>query len=170
MKKQIPYWQAVGFIFTAIVGTFLHFLYDLTGGSTAASLISATNESIWEHIKLLFYPMLIFALVEYFFWGKKIPGFWTVKLLGILLGLWLIPVIYYTYTGITGVNVDWLNIAIFFLAAGAAFYLETKLLQRPLPFHLPGLISFGILVVLCLVFTLFTFYPPDIPLFRDPQQ
>ena len=169
MNKQVPHWQIAGFIFTAILGTFLHFLFDLTGGSTAASLISATNESIWEHMKLLFYPMFFFALVEYFFWGKNIPGFWTVKLAGMLLGLLLIPVIYYTYTGITGVNVDWLNIAIFFLAAGAAFYLETKLFQKSLPFTLPNAVAFGIFCLIAVTFTVFTFYPPGIPLFQSPR-
>ena len=168
MKKQIPYWQTAGFIFTAIVGTFLHFLFDLTGGSTAAALISATNESIWEHMKLLFYPMFLFAIVEYFCWGKEIPGFWTVKLWGMLLGLLLIPVIYYTYTGVSGMNVDWLNIAIFFLAAGAAFYLESKLFPKPLPFSLSNAAAFGIFCLLAVTFTVFTFYPPSLPLFQSP--
>ena len=74
-------------------------------------------------MKLLFYPMVLFALVEYGFWGKETPGFWKVKLPGILVGLTLIPVIYYSYTGILGVSADWFNIAIFFLAAGAAYVL-----------------------------------------------
>lgn len=53
MKKSIPYWQAAGFIFTAILGTLLHFLFDWTNGSVIAALFSAVNESIWEHMKLL---------------------------------------------------------------------------------------------------------------------
>ena len=99
MKVSIPVWQMGGFVFTGILGTFLHFLFDLAGGSLWAGLFSAVNESIWEHMKLLFYPMVLFALVEYGFWGKETPGFWKVKLPGILVGLTLIPVIYYSYTG-----------------------------------------------------------------------
>ena len=53
MKKSVPYWRVGGFIFTAVVGTLLHFLFDWTGGSVAAALFSAVNESIWEHLKLL---------------------------------------------------------------------------------------------------------------------
>ena len=64
MKKSISYRQMMGFLFTSVLGTFLHFLFDLTGGSLPAALVSAVNESIWEHMKLLFYPMVLFALVE----------------------------------------------------------------------------------------------------------
>lgn len=169
MNKQIAYWQIVGFIFTSIMGTFLHFLFDLSGGSTWASLISATNESIWEHMKLLFYPMVFFTVVEYFSWGKEYPAFGTVKLLGALLGLILIPVIYYTYTGITGVNVDWFNIAIFFLVAGIVFYGETKLLTKPLSFTLPSPLVAAGFILIALAFTICTFSPPDIPLFQPPK-
>ena len=66
MKRTIPYWQVAGFLFTAVLGTFLHFLFDLTGESLVAGLFSAVNESIWEHIKLLFYPMVLFAAVVHF--------------------------------------------------------------------------------------------------------
>lgn len=67
MKKAIANWQIAGFIFTVILGTFLHFLFNLTKGSVIAALFSAVNESIWEHMKLLYYPMVVFALVEYRF-------------------------------------------------------------------------------------------------------
>ena len=168
MKKNIPRWQLAGFLFTGISGTFLHFLFDLTGGSLPAALISAVNESIWEHMKLLFYPMVIFALIEYRSWEKDMPGFWWAKLTGILVGLTLIPTLYYTYTGILGVSADWFNITIFFLAALAAYFLETKLLQsnRRCPVPEPAAIVVLILIAAC--FTVFTFLPPRIPFFRDP--
>lgn len=169
MKRSIPYWQVGGFVFTGIVGTLLHFLFDWTGGSVVAALFSAVNESIWEHMKLLYYPMLVFSLIEYRFWGKEIENFWCIKLLGLLLGLGLIPVVYYTYTGISGINVDWLNIAIFFLAAGAAFYVETKLFQKNISCSLGGKLSFGIILLAGAVFIVLTFLPPNIPFFQDPQ-
>ena len=75
MKESIPRWQIAGFLFTSVLGTFLHFLFDLTGGSTVAALFSAVNESIWEHIKLIYYPMLIFSLIVWQFWGKQTETF-----------------------------------------------------------------------------------------------
>ena len=168
MKKTIPYWQTVGFIFTSVIGTLLHFLFDWTGGNGAVALFSAVNESIWEHLKLLLYPMILFALVEYFTWGRNLEAFWCIKLTGILTGIALIPVLYYTYTGILGVNADWLNIAIFFLTAGVVYRLETGLFQKAISCPLPSGLAVALLCLLTAVFTVFTFIPPHIPLFQDP--
>lgn len=150
------------------MGTLLHFLFDWTGGNAVVALFSAVNESIWEHMKLLYYPMLMFAFLEYSHWGKEIPGFWCVKLIGILTGLALIPTIYYTYTGILGVSADWLNIAIFFFAAAVAFYAETKLFGRQYPCWLSANKAFVILCMIGVVFTVLTFATPKIPFFQDP--
>lgn len=168
MKKAIPYWQMVGFVFAAVAGTLLHFLFDWTGGNVVAALFSAVNESIWEHLKLLFYPMVAFAVTQYFFWGKEVDSFWCIKLIGILLGLVLIPVVYYTYTGILGVNADWFNITIFFLAAGIVFWVETKLFQRGFACKVGSKTAVALIVLIAAVFTVLTFAPPQIPFFQDP--
>lgn len=168
MKKSISVWQMAGYIFTAVVGTLLHFFFDWTGGSIIAALFSAVNESIWEHIKLLYYPMFLFALVEYRYWGRGMENFWCVKLVGQLVGLAFIPVLYYTYTGTLGVEADWFNIAIFFLAAGISFWLETKLLQKQWRCSLPSYVAFLLICLFGVVFTVFTFRTPQIPFFRDP--
>lgn len=164
MKKRISIWQMSGFIFTAVAGTLLHFLFDWTGNNAFVALFSAVNESIWEHLKLLFYPMLLFAAAEYFMWGREKEGFWCVKLLGILLGFALIVTVYYTYTGALGVQADWFNIALFFLAAGLAYWVETKLFQRQISCGKWGILLIALLVA---AFTVWTFSPPKIPLFLD---
>ena len=168
MKRAIPYWQMVGFVFTAVVGTLLHFLFDWTGGNAAVALFSAVNESIWEHLKLLFCPMLIFAIIEYFFWGRDVESFWCIKLIGILVGLVLIPVVYYAYTGILGVKADWFNITIFFLAAGIVYWVETKLFQRGYTCRIDSKLAFALICLIAVMFTVLTFIPLHIPLFEDP--
>lgn len=168
MKKAIPYWQLGGFVFTAVLGTLLHFLFDWTGGAGVAAIFSAVNESIWEHLKLLFYPMVLFALIEFFVWGKDVESFWCIKLIGILIGLVLIPVVYYTYTGILGVKADWFNVAIFFLAAGIVYWAETTVFTGDFTCHIG---SKQAVIWICLIgvaFTVLTFMPPHIPLFEDP--
>ena len=168
LKKTIPYWQMGGFVFTAVAGTLLHFLFEWTGGNVVTALFSAVNESIWEHLKLLFYPMLAVAVIEYFFWGKKVESFWCMKLIGIFIGLGLIPVVYYTYTGVLGVNADWFNVTIFFLAAAAVYWAETKLFQRGDTCRIGSKLAVAFLCLLAAVFTVLTFDPPHIPLFQDP--
>lgn len=168
MKQSISYWQVAGFLFTSILGTFLHFLFDLSDHSVIAAIFSAVNESIWEHMKLIYYPMFLFSLIEYRFWGKNHKQFWCTKLAGSLFGLTLIPVLYYTYTGIFGISIDWLNITIFFLSAGLVFWVENKLFERENGFCLSSRASFILISMIGVVFTLLTFFTPEIPFFKDP--
>ena len=166
MKKSISVWQMIGFVFTGVLGTLLHFLYDWTGQNPVVGAFSAVNESIGEHMKLLYFPMVVFAVWEYFVLGKDHTGFWWVKLLGTTLGLILIPGIYYTYTGALGVKADWFNIAIFFIVAAVVFWAETKFLQRGLLRWGYSLFPFGVLVAMGIAFVMLTFSPPKLPLFQ----
>ena len=169
MKKTFSSWQYAGFIFTAIVGTLLHFAYDWSGQSVLFAPFAAINESIWEHMKLLFYPMFIFALIEYYFWGNKIDNFWCIKLIGMVLGLVLIPALYYTYTGAFGIMVDFFNISIFFLAAATSYSVETRLLEKGMPCPIASRTAFLILCLIGLSFVVFTFFTPGIPIFEEPK-
>lgn len=169
MKKSLLLWQLVGFVFTSVAGTLLHFIYDWSNQSILFAPFSAVNESIWEHMKLLFFPMLIFALAESHYIGRQYPNFWCAKLAGIILGLTLIPVLYYTYIGAFGVSADWFNIAIFFLAVAAAFIVETLILKHESRFFLSTQMSLTLLCIIASCFVVFTFVPPSIPLFQDPN-
>lgn len=167
MKKSMFYWQVVGFFFTIALGVLLHFLFDMTNQNIIAALFSAVNESIWEHMKLLFYPTVLFAVLESRFIEQEYETFWCVKLKGILLGLVLIPMLYYTYTGIWGTSVDWFNIAIFVIAVGVVYWVETRRFQEDKKCLLRTEAAVGVLCVIALVFTVLTFVTPKIPLFED---
>ena len=125
--KKIIHWQIAGFIFTVIIGVLFHFLFDLTNENIVVAFIAPVNESIWEHIKLVYFPMFVYALLEYCFLGKEHNQFWCIKLKSILIGMALIPTLYYTYTGIIGKTVDWFNVVIFFCVTGVVYFLETKM-------------------------------------------
>lgn len=167
MKKSISFWQFIGFISTAIGGTLLHFLYDWTNQSVLIAPFSGVNESTWEHMKLLFFPLFIFALIQSRFF-KEYDDFWCVKLAGIATGLILIPVLFYTYNGAFGKSPDWLNITFFFISAALAFVLETRLFKSEKMRCRTPMISFAVICLIGLAFILFTFFPPQIPLFQDP--
>ena len=167
MKRSIPLWQLMGFAITSLGGTILHYLYDLTGQSVYAAPFSGVNESTWEHMKLLFFPMFVFALIQSLFF-KDYDNFWCVKLKGILLGLVLIPVVFYTYNGVFGKSPDWFNIAIFFISAAVVYLYETRLLNNGYNCILPKWLSFALICIIGLLFIVFTFAPPEIPIFLDP--
>ena len=167
MKRSVGLWQLMGFAVTALGGTLLHFLYDLTKGASWAAPFSGVNESTWEHMKLLFWPMLIFAIFERLFFKGK-TNFWWIKLKGILLGLLLIPVLFYTYNGAIGKSPDWLNITIFFVSAAIAYIYETRQFNKENTRCKKPRLAFYTLCAIGIAFILFTFRTPELGIFKDP--
>ena len=167
MKRSIGLWQLAGFAVTSFAGTLLHFLYDWTGESLLAAPFSGINESTWEHMKLLFWPMFLYAIVQSFFFRDQ-KNFLCVKLRGILLGLILIPVIFYTYNGVIGKSPDWINIAIFFVSAAAAYIYETAQFKKPHASCARPRLALAVLCAIGILFIVFTFFTPEIGIFLDP--
>ena len=167
MKRSIGLFELWGFAVTALGGTLLHFLYDWLGEAAWIAPFSGVNESTWEHMKLLFWPMFLYAIVQYRYW-KDNHEYWCVKARGTLLGLILIPTLFYTYNGVIGRSPDWINIAIFFVSAAAAYIYETKQFNsKTLHCKYPKL-SLALLCVIALLFVLFTFVTPELSIFEDP--
>ena len=167
MKREVGLWQFSGFVLAAALGTILHFLYDWTGNVGVAAF-SAVNESTWEHMKLVFFPSFLFAIVQSKFFYKEYKGFWWVKLVGILLATLLVPVLFYTFNGAFGQSPDWLNILFFFMALGVAYFVEWVLLRRGgIDWKAQG-VAVAILCAVAVLFVLFTFVTPQLPLFEDP--
>ena len=167
MKKSYGLWCLWGFAFASFGGTILHFLYDWTNKATWASFFSGVNESTWEHMKLLFFPMFVFAVFQSFFFPKR-QDFWCIKLRGTLLGLVLIPVIFYTYNGAIGKSTDFINISIFFVSALIAYIYECKQLKKENTACSRPTLSFFILLAIGALFVIFTFYTPTLNIFKDP--
>ena len=167
MKKAIGLWQLSGFAVTSLGGTLLHFLYEWLGKAAWVAPFSGVNESTWEHMKLLFWPMLAFAVVQSLFFRDR-KDFFCIKLRGILIGLLLIPVLFYTCNGAIGPSPDWFNIAIFFISAAVVYLCEARMLTAAPKNTCRPYLAVAALVALAACFVLFTFAPPALPIFRDP--
>ena len=167
MKRSFGFWQVLGFAVTSLGGTLLHFLYDWLGEAVWVAPFSGVNESTWEHMKLLFWPMLAFAAVQSFFFRDR-KDFWCIKLCGILLGLVLIPVIFYTYNGVIGPSPDWLNITIFFVSSAIAYAYEARLFASEKLRCASPRAALATLAGIALLFVIFTFKTPVLGIFRDP--
>ena len=166
MKRTVWLWQIFGFAAVSLGGTLLHFLYEWLGGAVWIAPFSGVNESTWEHMKLLFWPLLIYAVIESFFF-RSYNSFWCIKLKGILLGLCLIPTVFYLYNGVIGKSPDFVNITIFFISAAAVFIYETYLLGKRSA-HCRRWLAIATLSLIGLAFILFTFTPPHLNIFKDP--
>ena len=161
-------WEFVGLLVTIAAGNLLHFVYDWTGGSSVAAVFSAVNESVWEHMKLLAVPWVLWTVVEAVSVGRG--NVLSARTAGLLAGLAAIPVLYYTYTGALGRNISLVNILIFQLAVLLSYAVSFSLQKRR---RLDGLAwqagAVLILLVLAALFVWWTFTPPSLPLFVDPS-
>lgn len=167
MKHSLGTSQLFGFGVTSFLGTLLHFLYEWSDEAIWIAPFSGVNESTWEHMKLLFWPLLAYTVVQSFFFGSR-KDFFCIKLRGSLLGLILIPTLFYTYNGVIGRSPDFINIAIFFISAAATYIYETKLFRRGNVFCKSNRAAFFSLLFIALLFVIFTFKTPKIGIFKDP--
>lgn len=169
MERTIRRAQILAFLFTALAGTLLHFAYDRFPDFPLTAAVSSVNESVWEHMKILYFPMFAAALIERPFIAPQRQGFWCIKLLGIVTGFLLIPVLYYTYTGALGIHLTWVDISIYYIAAAVVYLLETHLLlsesRRTCSFARWAML---LTVAIAFVFLFFTYAPPHLPIFLDP--
>lgn len=165
--KHIKQYTMIGIIFVVITGTLSHFLYDWSGNHRFVGYFTPINESIWEHMKLLFFPMLIYSLLMILKFRRKYSCITSALSFGILLGAFLIPLFYYAYTYILGKNVFILDISIFILSIVIAFWFSYWLtLSRRLESYTS--ILGMLLCVLLVCFFFFTYNPPDVTIFQDP--
>ncbi|MHB1152480.1 MAG: DUF6512 family protein [Eubacteriales bacterium] len=168
--NKIRAFHIAGTIFTILFGSLLHFVYELSGENSFAAVFGAVNESTWEHLKLLFWPIVLFGLIEYFAYGRQVKNFIPAKVLSILIGMLVIMTVFYTYTGILGYNVLALDILTFILGAIAAYGFSYRTITKQTQYDSPPArtASWIGLVILIAIFILFTFNPPEIGLFLDP--
>nr|WP_326185469.1 DUF6512 family protein [uncultured Oscillibacter sp.] len=169
MRKRLFFWELWGFLFTGAAGALLHFVYEWSGGSVLTAAFSAVNESTWEHMKLLFFPMFLLSVVQVCALGKTYPNLLAARAVSTLAGLALIPVLFYTYTGVLGFHVMWADVAVFFLADLGAFALDFRLLRRG-RFSQPWQQVLGLVALWALAFWFVwcTFRPCALALWRDP--
>ena len=164
---KIKTWQIITIIFCLILGTLLHFTYEWSGRNILVGIFSAINESTWEHLKLVFYPMFFMAIIGFFIIGKQSRNYWFAQVVGILTAILFITIIFYTYTGIIGTNYALVNIALFVISVILGGYVVYRILILKKQFNIET-ISIILLISLMLSFITYTFNPPKINYFKDP--
>ena len=167
-KNKFLKFQIFSTIFTWLLGTLLHFTYEWSNKNSIIAVFSAVNESTWEHLKLLFFPMLITTIIGYFYLKPKenYKNFLCAKTLGILAALSFVVVFFYTYTGIIGTNFAVLDVGSFFMGGLLGEFVAYKLTKNNV--KCSDWSAVIILTILFLCFIIFIYYPPNIGLFANP--
>ncbi len=166
MKTKNYIWA---FFIISILGTLGHFVFEWSGKSYVAGLFFPVNESTWEHLKLLFYPTIIYSLGEYLLCKPKNKAYISGSILSLYCGMISIIILFYTYSGVLGKNVDYINIAIFFISVIITLITKSILLKWSfLEDDFLSLILLLSLVLMGIFFAVFSYNPPSLGLFLPP--
>lgn len=164
--KELKRYLILGIIFVIFAGTFAHFVYDWSGQNRMLGLFFPVNESTWEHMKLIYFPMLIYAFYMRYRLSDSYACLKYALPIGILVGTFVIPVLYYTYTGILGKNYAPLDISVFVISVLIAFYTVYRQNLSCKAERYMSVLWF-IVAALDICFMLFSYLPPDLALFRS---
>lgn len=168
MKNNLFKFSIIGFIFVSIAGSLSHFVFEWSGYNLAVAAVFPVNESIWEHLKLLFFPYLIWTVIEYYLL-KKEKGLLMSKFIASIIGMASIVIFYYTYTGISGKSIEILNILSFFIGVSISFVTDNYLIKlKKFSDSKYNTLAIALFIGTGALFFIYTFVPPFIPLFKDP--
>lgn len=159
----------IEFIIIGIAGTLFHFVYALSGENRLAGYFFPVNESTWEHLKLLFFPSLIYSTAEYIALSRPPKAYIPASVIGIFGGMAAITAFFYTYTGILGFDVSFLNIFSFFFGLFIMLLIKYGLIKKKAPAgktaNYIAVLLAGVFVIL---FVRWSFYPPTLGIFTNP--
>jgi len=167
-KKRILFWELAGAFFIVSLGSLLHFVFAWFDGWPPLALFAAVNESIWEHLKMVFWPGFLFALFSIPFFKGRIKNYWIGKTAGLITMPLIIVILFYAYRLLFGGHNLIYDIGIFVLAAFAGQWLGYRIMVKN-ALQRFRLAAYFLLVLCVLAFSLFTFFPPRVPLFRCGQ-
>jgi hypothetical protein len=168
MKRPVLKWELVGIAIISSVGALLHFAFEWSGELPPIGVFAAVNESVFEHLKLTYWPALLYAAIEYRLVKNYANNFIIAKTAGLYVMPVSIIVLFYSYTTITGSESLIADIMIFIGAVALGQLTSYRILTRPRlrnSYHISALVG---VISLGVVYAVFTFYPPQLPMFLNP--
>ncbi len=166
LEKQ---WIYMGIPILFVAGAFMHYLYSLTRRNFIIGFISPVNESVWEHLKLIFLPMVLWWGGYFIARREELSSnrWFTAGLVSLVISMVAIVFLYYFYTGAFGKKSVVVDILILLIAL---------FIGQTLSFHIymnfQGIHAYTIFFIVAIIFfilVLCTLKPPHIPLFKESK-
>jgi hypothetical protein len=167
-NKKILALEMVGTIFIIMLGTAIHFTFNLSGNNPIVGAFSAVNESVWEHLKLPFTPTLLWLLIALYPIRKNVSNYFLARAVGLVLMIFIIPVVFYAYTAFSE-EILAVDIATFIVAVIIGQAVSFTLFKHAKASKLTEAIGLIVIASLAVAFIVFTFYPPHLQIFLDPE-
>ncbi|MBR6509094.1 MAG: hypothetical protein IKT38_00620 [Clostridia bacterium] len=166
LKKNI-----LAFFIIGALGTLGHFIYDLSGNMMLLGLVFPINESVWEHLKLVFFPSLIYFFIEYMLISKKAENYIPASISSIFKAMAFIVISFYTLNGIFGKVPDFINIIIYYVSVILMLVCRNRSIEYSKQYsNITRLLLYFLTVVFTALFFIFSFIPPNLNIFKDPTK
>lgn len=172
-KKDILIWTVLSSLIIIIIGVIWHFLNDWLGFIPFLRAISPVNESVWEHLKLTLWPVLLswLFIIPLMHYSRTIDlkkTMISVTACMIIANFFILSIHYILLAGfhIENTFTDICSYVIGILAGQlfVAVYI--------IPFEIPkwiGTLGWIVVFAAILMYSFFTYYVPDYPIFAPPK-
>lgn len=161
----------IGYVICLAAGFLLHFAYDFFNNNLIIGLFTPVNESVSEHLKLIFLPFTLFTIFFYFYSKKKITNVFLISFIGNILGMLSTIISFYIGIQILGMNNTIFNISTYVLGITIAFIsfyfgiYNDNLLDATKDSNELGICA---LLLLTTLFIVNTVLPVKLPINKDP--
>lgn len=166
-NKKLFKWSWIGIIVILSLAALWHFVYAWIPGGVSAAIFPV-NESVWEHVKLFFFPAIIFYTIQYFVIGRKYKNFIFSHGIMLLLMPALTLGLFYFYRNALGIAESLLiDIFITFLVIALGSMTAYRMTISKIRLNK---LNYAVLVLTLVLFTsyaILTFFPPEKPIFYD---
>lgn len=162
--------NVIAFVVIGVLGTLSHFIYEWSGYNRTVGYFSAVNESTFEHLKLLFFPTLLFSIIEYFFVKKEIKNYIPSVIISVVVGMLAIITLFYTYKGVLGYSIDTINIVIYYVALLIMIIVKNKIIDSEVFSSTNANLGFLLIaIIIAFAFFAFTYSAPILGIFEPPM-
>lgn len=160
-KTKVLVSEFIGILFIILISLCLHYIYDLSNQNLIIGLFSPINETIWENLKLGFFPVVFYSIIENLTIKSHVKNFFTAKAISsISLSLFTIVIIL-TFKNILGKNISVIGIGIFITGCILTQLVSIKILTLDNHYAVINLLSFLFLFIITLMFFVYTVNPVD---------
>lgn len=164
-KKKL---KILGFIISFILCFPIHFLYERLPSFTT-SIIAPVNESIFEHMKILFTSIIVSGIIQKIIVIKSNLGYKNVCFSNVVSGILSIPIFLVMFMPVynaIGKNFP-ITIIIMLIALLLSYIIGYYILKINKDLKLENL-SIFIVIIVYLIFGSLTYYPIKNEFFKDP--
>jgi len=167
MQRQILRQELIGIGVIAGVGSVMHFAFEWSGELPVIGVFAAVNESVWEHLKLTYWPTLLYAAIEYHKLRDLTQNCIAAKTASLYIMPAVIAGLYYAYVNATGSDSLIFDIATFVIAIAVGQLVSARIMARPRYHQAVFVLAIIGMVTLGVLYGVFTFRTPQLPIFRE---